>query len=124
MSLVLILMTTAVMFTSFNTDRLYLKSLQNNDGNLGIKVVDMFPRSSARYSTVGRLLFESGGSQLPYSLTVAKKALEFNSNNVSAWALILVNPIATPDERLRAKKEILRLDPYNKEIKSYEIQLD
>lgn len=124
MSLVLILMTTAVMFPSFNTDRLYLKSLQNNDGNLGIKVVDMFPRSSARYSTVGRLLFESGGSQLPYSLTVAKKALEFNSNNVSAWALILVNPIATPNERLRAKKEILRLDPYNKEIKSYEIQLD
>jgi O-antigen ligase len=110
------------MFPLFNNDRLFLKSLQTNDGNLGIKVVDRFPKSSNKYSTVSRLLFESGESQ--YSLEVARKAVGFNRKNITAWALIMVNPLATYDERIKAKKIVLKLDPFNKEVPTYEIKED
>lgn len=108
-----------IMFPLFNTDRLYLKSLQTSDGNLGLKVVDMFPKSSNKYSTVGRLLLESGENK--FSLDVARKAIDFNQENITAWALIMVNPLASYDERVEAKGRILKLDPYNKEVPSYEI---
>jgi hypothetical protein len=80
----------------------------------------MFPRSTTRYTTVGRLLLESGENK--YSLDVARETLRFNQNTITAWALILVNPLAGIEERVNAKDQILKLDPLNKEIPNYEIK--
>jgi O-antigen ligase len=109
-----------LMFQVVNSDRLFAESLKNNDANLGLKVIEMFPRSTTRYTTVGRLLLESGENK--YSLDVARETLRFNQKTITAWALILVNPLAGIEERSNAKDQILKLDPLNKEIPNYEIK--
>jgi len=109
-----------LMLPLINTDRLYLKSLNTSDGNLGIKVVNSFPRSSQKYATVGRLLHES--AQYKYSLEVARNSIESNSKNVTGYALIMINPLASYEERQKAKIEVLSLDPFNKEVPGYQIQ--
>jgi hypothetical protein len=108
-----------LVFPLFNTDRLYLKSLKESNGDLGIKVVEMFPRSVNRYFTVGKLLWESGENQ--FSLQVARSSVKFNDNSINSWGLILINPLASYEERVQAKKRILELDPYNKEVPDYVI---
>ena len=108
-----------LVFPLFNTDRTFLKSLNNSDGDLGIKVVEMFPRSVSRYFTVGKLFWESGQNQA--SLQVARSAVKFNYNSINSWGLILVNPAASYEERVQAKKRILELDPYNKEVPDFVI---
>ena len=108
-----------LMLPLINSDRLYLKSLNTSDGSLGIKVVNDFPRSTQKYATVGRLLYESG--EFKYSLEVARKSVEFNSKTVTGYALIMVNPLATNQERANAKNVILTLDPFNKEVSEYQI---
>jgi hypothetical protein len=55
----------------------------------------------------------------PQSLDIARSAVKFNPNAVSAWVLILVNESAPINERQKAKNEILRLDPFNKEVKNF-----
>ena len=108
-----------LMLPLINSDRLYLKSLNTSDGNLGIKVVNDFPRSTQKYATVGTLLHES--AQYKYSLEVARKSVEFNSKTVTGYALIMVNPLALYQERTNAKNVILTLDPFNKEVPKYQI---
>ena len=114
-----IFLTMILVFPLFNTDRTFLKSLNNSDGDLGIKVVEMFPRSVSRYFTVGKLFWESGQNQA--SLQVARSAVKFNYNSINSWGLILVNPAASYEERVQAKKRILELDPYNKEVPDFVI---
>jgi hypothetical protein len=48
-------------------------------------------------------------------------ATKFNPNHVAGWALILINPIATVEERTNAKMEVLRLDPLNKQFKNFHL---
>ena len=108
-----------LMLPLINSDRLYLRSLNTLDGNLGIKVVNDFPRSTQKYATVGRLLFES--AQYKYSLEVAKNSIVFNSKTVTGYALIMANPLASYQERTNAKNIILTLDPFNKEVPEYQI---
>jgi hypothetical protein len=108
-----------LMFPLFNVDKQFAQSLKNSDGNLGIKVVEKFPRSTARYTTVARLLLESGENK--YALDVARSTLNFNKNTPAAWGIIMVNPLAPYEERATAKQELLRLDPLNKEVTLYEI---
>ena len=55
----------------------------------------------------------------PQALDVARSAVKFNPNAVSAWVLILVNESAPIDERQKAKDQILKLDPFNKEVKNF-----
>lgn len=108
-----------LMLPLFNVDKQFAQSLKNGDGNLGIKVVEKFPRSTTRYTTVARLLLESGENK--YALDVARSTLNFNKNTLAAWGIIMINPLAPYEERLTAKQELLRLDPWNKEVTLYEI---
>jgi hypothetical protein len=50
---------------------------------------------------------------------VGRSATKFNPNAASGWALILINPLATIEERKIAKAQILRLDPLNKEVQQF-----
>ena len=101
----------------FEADHLQLKGMQSGDANLVMKATISFPESTVRYSLIGRELLNSGLTQ--QSLELARSGVKFNPNSAGLWALILVNPSATLEERLLAKKEILELDPLNKEVKNF-----
>lgn len=106
-----------LVFPLFNTDRLQLLGMQKGDGNLVIKASMSFPESTVRYSQIGQELLNSGLHQ--QALELSRSAVEFNPQSAGLWALILVNPNATMEERLSAKKILLELDPLNSEVKNY-----
>lgn len=116
----LLLLSILVTYPLFNTDRLALQSIRTGDGNLAIVAAKSYPESVIRYSRIGITLLNSG--LYPQSLDVARSAVKFNSNAVSAWILILVNESAPIRERQQAKNEILRLDPFNKEVKNFVLE--
>jgi hypothetical protein len=105
------------LFPLFNTDRIQLLGMQRGDANLVMKSTLSFPESTVRYSLIGQELFNSGLNV--QALEVARSGVEFNPYSASLWALILVNPSATLDERNIAKNKILELDPLNQEIRSF-----
>jgi hypothetical protein len=108
------------MFPYFNTDRLTVKANNSGNGDLLISATTAYPESAFKYSQASQALLQSG---LPApSLFLAQKGVEFNSNSVSLWALILANPTASIEDRQTAKSKILELDPLNNEVKSYFIQ--
>jgi O-antigen ligase len=112
-----ILSSILITYPLFNSDRLALKSIRTGDGNLAIVAAKSYPESVIRYSRIGTTLLTSG--LYPQSLDVARSAVKFNPNAISAWILILVNESAPISERQKAKNEILRLDPFNKEVKQF-----
>ena len=113
----LLLSSILITYPLFNSDRLALKSIRTGDGNLAIVAAKSYPESVIRYSRIGTTLLTSG--LYPQSLDVARSAVKFNPNAISAWILILVNESAPISERQKAKIEILRLDPFNKEVKQF-----
>jgi len=113
----LLLSSILITYPLFNSDRLALKSIRTGDGNLAIVAAKSYPESVIRYSRIGTTLLTSG--LYPQSLDVARSAVKFNPNAISAWILILVNESAPISERQKAKNEILRLDPFNKEVKQF-----
>jgi hypothetical protein len=106
-----------ITYPLFNSDRLALKSIRTGDGDLAIVAAKSYPESVIRYSRIGTTLLTSG--LYPQSLDVARSAVKFNPNAISAWILILLNESAPISERQKAKNEILRLDPFNKEVKQF-----
>jgi O-antigen ligase len=116
-SISLALISILIMFPLFNTDRLQLQGMQRGDANLVIEASQRFPESTVRYSLIGRELFNSGLYR--QSLEVGRAGVEFNSNSAALWALILVNNYASEAERINAKNMILKLDPLNKNIRSF-----
>jgi O-antigen ligase len=108
------------MFPYFNTDRQMIQAGNSGNGDLLIKAATSFPESVVKYSQASRALLESG---LPApSLSLARSAVAFNSNSVALWALILINPSAPLEERVKARDVILKLDPLNIEVKDFKIQ--
>ena len=108
------------MFPYFNTDRQMIQAGNSGNGDLLIKAATSFPESVVKYSQASRALLESG---LPApSLSLARSAVAFNSNSVALWALILINPSAPLEERVKARDVILKLDPLNIEVRDFKIQ--
>jgi hypothetical protein len=108
------------MFPYFNTDRQMIQAGNSGNGDLLIKAATSFPESIFKYSEASRALLESG---LPGpSLSLARSAVAFNSKSVALWALILVNPSAPLEERIKARDVILELDPLNIEVRDFKIQ--
>jgi O-antigen ligase len=116
-SISLALISILIMFPLFNTDRLQLQGMKNGDANLVVEVSQRFPESTVRYSLIGRELFNSGLYR--QSLEVGRAGVEFNPNSAALWALILVNNYASEAERINAKNVILKLDPLNKNVRSF-----
>jgi len=108
-----------IMFPLHNTDSKFLESLRTGNGNLGLEVVEMYPRSNLRYFTIGKLFWESGQNE--YALKIARSAVQFNDLSINAWGLIMINPLASYEERVFAKEKVLQLDRFNKEVLNYKI---
>lgn len=107
----------AILLPMFNTDRMLLEGMQNRDANLVMKATTSYPESTVRYSLIGRELLNSGLNV--QALEVAQSGIKFNPNSAALWALILVNPSASLDERINAKIKIIELDPLNKEVRNF-----
>lgn len=115
-SIFLLFIALVITYPYFNVDRQQLRSARTGDGNLALISAKSYPESTIRYSRIGQEFIKSN---LPMpALELARSAIEFNPNAPSAWALILVNNYAPKEERIKAKQEILRLDPFNKEIRN------
>jgi len=118
--LVMIVISLVVMYPHFNNDRLFTQAANTGNGDLLIQAVTSYPQTVTRYSDSSRALLESG---LPApALFLAQKGVEFNPRSSNLWGLIMVNPSASLQERMFAKKMILSLDPLNREIKDYEVK--
>lgn len=108
-----------IMYPLFNSDRQQLSAMRTGNGDLLMQAVTMYPESVLKYSQASRDLLTSG---LPeQSLYLARKSVEFNPNSPALWSLILINPVAPQQERANAKKQILELDPLNKEVEEFVI---
>ena len=108
-----------IMYPLFNSDRQQLTAIRSGNGDLLMQAVTMYPESVLKYSQASRDLLASG---LPeQSLYLARKSVEFNPNSPALWSLILINPVAPQQERANAKKQILELDPLNKEVEEFVI---
>jgi hypothetical protein len=105
----------------FISDQTYFQAKKNLDFTRMIKVAEEYPKSSMRFQDLSRDLLLN--KEYTLALEVSRNATKFNPNHVAAWALILINPAATVEERANAKMEVLRLDPLNKQFKNFEIKV-
>jgi hypothetical protein len=105
-----------VTYPYFNVDRQQLTSAKTGDANLALLAAKSYPESTLRYARIGQEFIKSN---LPMpALDLARAAVKFNPNAPSAWGLVLVNSYAPKEERLKAQQELLRLDPFNKEVRN------
>ena len=119
-SIIMLIVGLIFMFPYFNTDRQIIQASNSGNGDLLIKAATSYPESVVKYSLASTALLESG---LPGpSLSLARSAVAFNNRAVSLWALILVNPTASFEERENARTQILKLDPLNIEVRDFKIQ--
>ena len=118
-SVLLVVFGLILYYPYFNTDRLQMQAMSTRNGDLAILSAQKFPESVLRYSVITRELLNS---QLPQqALEVARSAVKFNPNSPNLWSLILINPSAPIEERQKAKSQILKLDPLNKEVVNYKL---
>ena len=109
-----------IMFPLYKTDRDLKRGLALKNGDIVINALTAYPESSVKYNVFTQEFLRS--NLLPQAVDLGRKAISFNPNAVSAWALIFVNPQAPLEERIRARNEILRLDPLNTEVFKYKLE--
>jgi len=119
-SISLLVVAILIMFPLYKTDRDLKKGLAIKNGDMIMKAVTAYPESSVRYNVFTQEFLKS--NLLPQALDLGRKAVEFNPNAVSAWALVFINPQAPLEERVKARDEILRLDPLNTEVFKFKLE--
>ncbi len=117
LSLTSIALALALTYPLFNADKLARRANVNRDALLAVKAAQMYPESVVRYNLLGSDLYLAGLND--FALEIAKSAVKFNPNSYQTWILILVNPNATDAERLKARDELVKIDPLNEAIKTY-----
>lgn len=113
----LLIFSCTIMFPYFNADRMQLTAIETRNGDLVIESTLMYPKSTVRFYTMTRELFDSGLTT--QALYLANEGVKFNPQSPSLWALIMVNPSASIVDRQNAQKKILTLDPLNKDVINY-----
>ena len=119
-SVCLLIMGLLIMFPLYKTDRDLKKGLALKNGDMVMNALTAYPESSVKYNVFTQEFLKS--NLLPQAVDLGRKAVKFNPNSVSAWALIFVNPQAPLEERIRARDEILRLDPLNTEVFKFKLE--
>jgi O-antigen ligase len=109
-----------IMFPLYKTDRDLKKGLALQNGDIVMNALTAYPESSVKYNAFTQDFLKS--NLLPQALDLGRKAIKFNPNAVSAWALVFINPQAPLEERIRAREEILRLDPLNTDVLKFKLE--
>ena len=104
----------------FKADKMARDANTQRDALLAVKAAKHYPESVVRYNLLGTDLYQSKLFDL--SLEIGRSAVKFNPNSYQTWILILVNPNASIDERITAKNNLLRLDPFNRIIQEYPLE--
>ena len=118
-SMCLLIVGLLIMFPLYKSDRDLKKGLALKNGDIVMNALTAYPESSVKYNVFTQEFLKS--NLLPQAVDLGRKAVKFNPNSVSAWALIFVNPQAPLEERIRARAEILRLDPLNTEVFKFKL---
>ena len=118
-SAIFVLIGLVIIYPYFNADRLFLKALNSQDAILLADSTKNYPQFTHRFSTASRLLLESKAYK--QSLEVALLAIKFNPNSISPWAHIILNPLSSLEDKLKAKQELIKLDPNNKSLTDIKI---
>ena len=108
------------MFPLYKTDRDLKEGLASKNGDKVMSALTAYPQSSVKYNIFTQEFIKS--NLLPQAVDLGRKAVKFNPNSVSAWALIFVNPQVPLEERINARDEILRLDPLNTEVFTFKLE--
>jgi predicted DNA-binding transcriptional regulator AlpA len=119
-SVCLLIVGLLIMFPLYKADRDLKKGLALKNGDMVMTALTAYPESSVRYNVFTQEFLKS--NLFPQAVDLGRKAVKFNPNSVSAWALIFVNPQAPLEERIRAREEILRLDPLNTEVFKFKLE--
>jgi O-antigen ligase len=114
------LLTLIVILPIHLSDQSYLLAKKNLEVGKMISIANSFPRSSHKFQDLSTNLLLKKDYTL--ALEVARSATKFNPNNAAAWALILINPAASIEERTSARREVFRIDPLNGQFKDYTIR--
>jgi hypothetical protein len=104
-----------IFYPYYKVDNQQVQAYQTGNGDLAVKSALSYPESSIRYARIGQELINS--NLLDPALLIGRAAVKFNPNAPSAWGLILINNSAPIEERIQAREEIVRLDPFNKDIR-------
>ena len=108
----------AISFPAFNSDYQYRKALTSGQS----ASVEKALTSSYMTPTNSRFLVEVSGtfanSNLPdLAQKYAREGAKFNPDYFDNWRLIYSLPKSTPEEKIEAKRNMIRLDPLNEEWK-------
>lgn len=103
-------------YPPFSSDKEYVTALKTRDVaklENSISGSYFFPKNSTRLAQIALIL---RNSNLPEkSISAARLATQFNSENVDAWKVLFSDPSASENERQIALINLRRLDPYNPE---------
>lgn len=113
-SYLLLIISLVIMYPWFNADRIAWQTTKTGDAVVAINAAKMYPESSVRYSRIILELYKS--NLIEQSLDLARSSVKFNPRSVSGWYLIMINEKAPLDERREARKKVIALDPFNKEV--------
>jgi hypothetical protein len=108
-----------ISYPYYKVDHEQLKSAQTGDALLALKSAKSFPESTVRYARIGQEFINSNLG--PQALELGRAAVQFNPNALSAWSLLLINNSTPRPERVKAQAEMIRLDPFNNDIKNLNI---
>ena len=98
----------------YSSDSAWNSALKSGDLNKIEKALQpsyLTPQNSNRYVIAVQLLEANKLYDLSYKY--AKIATEFNPDSFEAWAILYYSQSATPDEKVLAKNNALKLDPLN-----------
>jgi hypothetical protein len=93
----------------------FYKALQSGDAQVIQPAAYLQPKDRARYLHVARIMIENKLDDR--AIKVLSDASLIYPDSFDLWQTWANVPTATPDQISRAKSEMRRLDPYNKEIK-------
>jgi O-antigen ligase len=97
-----------------NADMKWSELQRTRDANLLSSAFEgtyMVPMNSFRLAQAVELLENSKLPEL--AVKYARKGIEFNPNSFTAWQMLYLSTNSTPEEKGKAKQEMVRLDPLN-----------
>lgn len=95
-------------------ENLILRANQQSSPDKYIAALDRFPKSTVTYSRAINLFFQSGLEN--QALSISKDAIKFNNRTPAAHLIIFTSLQSSREEKLKAYKMLLELDPNNPKL--------